>query len=251
MSDPVESVLSLLNIFRIDEWQEKLAWKPFASGVDIYCLYEIENGPKAALLRFHPGARVEEHEHAGYEHILVLSGHQVDENSRADAGTLIINPPGTAHSVYSESGCIVLAIYERPVRFRQETDRVLLAVNGTLMRGLELNPNLLDAGGVFVCETVTAPLYRLWSIGDRHPAMIRVGAGGVAVAVELWSVPAEGIAGLLIKEPTGLCIGKVLLSDQTEVAGVLGEPALCDGQKDISAFGGWRAYLQQRSMNVS
>jgi len=40
--------------------------------------------------------------------------------------------------------------------------KIELAVNGTLMRGLELNHNLLELGGVFVEETLTAPLYRLW-----------------------------------------------------------------------------------------
>ena len=35
----------------------------------------------------------------------------------------------------------------------------LLAVNGTLMRGLELNPNMQKAGGIFVREDRTdAPL---------------------------------------------------------------------------------------------
>ena len=53
---------------------------------------------------------------------------------------------------------------------------VLLAVNGTLMRGLELNPNLLEVGATFVRETTTEPCYRLWSINDRHPGMVRVRA---------------------------------------------------------------------------
>ena len=51
---------------------------------------------------------------------------------------------------------------------------ILLAVNGTLMRGLALNPNLVAAGATFVRETTTAATYRLWSIDDRHPAMMRV-----------------------------------------------------------------------------
>ena len=38
---------------------------------------------------------------------------------------------------------------------------ILLAVNGTLMRGLALNPNLLAVGARFVRETTTAPTYRL------------------------------------------------------------------------------------------
>jgi hypothetical protein len=120
---------------------------------------------------------------------------------------------------------------------------VLLAVNGTLMRGLELNPNLLEAGATFVKETKTEPAYRLWSIGDRHPAMQRVASGGVAVAVEVWSVPPQGLVAILFKEPPGLCIGKVKLTDGSEVLGVLGEEILCQGQKEITSYQGWRAYL--------
>jgi hypothetical protein len=120
---------------------------------------------------------------------------------------------------------------------------ILFAVNGTLMRGLALNPNLVAAGATFVRETTTTAAYRLWSIADRHPAMIRVARGGAAIAVEIWSVPAEGLAAILIDEPAGLCIGKVMLADGSEVLGVLGEPALCENQKEITATGGWRSYL--------
>ena len=120
---------------------------------------------------------------------------------------------------------------------------VHLAVNGTLMRGLELNPSMIDAGAVFVRETTTAPSYRLWSIDDRHPAMIRVASGGVPVAVEVWAVPPEGLAKILLQEPPGLCIGKVKLADGEEVLGVVGEPLLVEGQREISSYGGWRAYI--------
>ena len=120
---------------------------------------------------------------------------------------------------------------------------VRLAVNGTLMRGLALNGNLLAAGATFVRETTTSPSYRLWSIGDRHPAMLRVASGGTAIAVEVWEVPAAGLASILLKEPPGLCVGKVRLADGEETLGVLGEPILCDGQREITEYGGWRAYV--------
>lgn len=123
---------------------------------------------------------------------------------------------------------------------------MLLAVNGTLMRGLELNGNLIAAGASFVRETRTAPVYRVWSIGDRHPAMLRVATGGAAVAVEVWDVPPAGIADILVKEPAGLCIGKVTLEDGTETLGVLGEAALIEGQREITTYGGWRAYVAAR-----
>jgi len=127
------------------------------------------------------------------------------------------------------------------------SNSILLAVNGTLMRGLELNPNLLAAGATFVRETATEPAYRLWSIRDRHPAMVRVSAGGVSVAVEVWSVPAAGVSAILLQEPPGLSIGKVRLADGSEVLGVLGEPILCEGMREITEFGGWRAYVGSRS----
>ncbi len=111
-------VLKLKDLFQVSGWQQKLPWQPFQPGVDIYRLYENgPEGPNAALLRFQPGGRVPLHEHTGYEHIFVLSGSQVDENSEATTGSLIINPPGTSHSILSENGCIVLAIYEKPVKF--------------------------------------------------------------------------------------------------------------------------------------
>ncbi|NJK27782.1 MAG: glutamyl-tRNA amidotransferase [Coleofasciculaceae cyanobacterium SM2_3_26] len=122
---------------------------------------------------------------------------------------------------------------------------VHLAVNGTLMRGLELNGNLLEVGASFVREAHTEPAYKLWSIGDRHPAMMRVKTGGVAIALEVWAVPPEGLSQILIKEPPGLCIGKVRLVDGEEVLGVLGEPILCEGQREITQWGGWRAYAAE------
>ena len=120
---------------------------------------------------------------------------------------------------------------------------VLLAVNGTLMRGLALNSTMLAVGAAYVRDTTTEPRYRLWSVDDRHPAMIRVTSGGAAIAVEVWSVPAEAVAFILLNEPEGLTMGKAKLVDGSVVLAVLGEPASCEHQREITAFGGWRAYM--------
>lgn len=122
------------------------------------------------------------------------------------------------------------------------SDRIPLAVNGTLMRGLELNPNLVNLGAQFDREAQTAPCYRLWSIDDRHPAMQRVAEGGQAIALEIWRLPSVGLAQLLLGEPEGLAIGRILLADGSSVLGVLAEAILCEGQREITAFGGWRSY---------
>ena len=120
----------------------------------------------------------------------------------------------------------------------------LLAVNGTLMRGLELNPNLIEVGATFVREDETDACYRLWSIDDRHPAMLRTPGQGTRVALELWDVPLDGLAQVLLREPPGLAIGKVVLKDKSVVLGVLGEPFLCEGRREITVYGGWRAYVE-------
>jgi len=122
------------------------------------------------------------------------------------------------------------------------TETLKLAVNGTLMRGLALNPNLLTVGAQFQCEAKTEPAYRLWSIEDRYPAMIRVASGGDAIAVEVWEVPLTGLGMILMQEPPGLAIGKVKLATGEIVLGVIAEPLTVEGQRDITQFGGWRAY---------
>lgn len=122
-----------------------------------------------------------------------------------------------------------------------------LAVNGTLMRGFELNENLLQVKAVFVREAFTEPCYRLWSIGEQHPAMLRVREGGKAIAVEVWAVPLAALGTILLQEPPGLCIGKVRLADGEIVLGVLGEPILCEGEHEITTWGGWRTYIADQS----
>jgi carbamate kinase len=121
---------------------------------------------------------------------------------------------------------------------------VLLAVNGTLMRGLKLNSHMGAVGATFVRETMTEPAYRLWSFNDEHPVMVRVRDGsGVGIAVEVWSVPPAGLAGILLTEPAGLTIGKVRLEDGSTVLGVVGEATFVKGQREITQYRGWRAYI--------
>lgn len=124
---------------------------------------------------------------------------------------------------------------------------VLLAVNGTLMRGLELCKNMEDAGAKFVREDATAPCYRLWSVNDNNPAMLQVREGGVSVMLEVWEVPKAGLADILMKEPPGLSIGKVRLKDGSYVLGVIAEPWVVEGMKEISKFQGWRNYIAKKA----
>jgi hypothetical protein len=152
----------------------------------------------------------------------------------------------TGAELGSRVGCIV-ELQSGITDMEHKTDTIDLAVNGTLMRGLELNQNLLSVGATFVREDFTAPVYRIWSIGDVHPAMMRVGTGGVSIALEIWAVPLNGLSAILLQEPSGLCIGKIKLRSGLETLGVLGEAILCEGQREITRFGGWRAYLTAKA----
>ncbi len=120
------SVLVLADLLgRAATLKEEAGWEPLRSGVDIRRLYQNgADGPAAALLRYQPGAAVPHHRHRGYEHILVLDGSQSDERGHYPVGTLVINPPGTAHRVWSDAGCVVLIFWERGVPFPTTPDAV-------------------------------------------------------------------------------------------------------------------------------
>jgi hypothetical protein len=132
----------------------------------------------------------------------------------------------------------------------EPVEPVLLAVNGGLMRGMKDCSRMVAAGGEFVREAVTAPVFRLWSVEDDHPAMIRVNQGGAAVPVELWSLAPEGLVQILRTEPFGLTLGRYPLEDGTLVLGVLGEPAYVEGQREITEYGGWRAYVDAEGVDA-
>lgn len=108
------SVMILRDLFsgqKLDSEQ----WEPFREGIEIRWIYRIPDGCAAALLRYAPGASLGRHLHAGFEHIFVLRGSQIDDNGEHGPGTLLIHAPGTTHAITSPHGCIVLAIWEKPV----------------------------------------------------------------------------------------------------------------------------------------
>jgi gamma-glutamylcyclotransferase (GGCT)/AIG2-like uncharacterized protein YtfP len=119
---------------------------------------------------------------------------------------------------------------------------VELFVNGTLMRGLALHHNL--DGAEFLGEFRTAPVYRLYSIGDVHPGMFEVATGGVSVAGEMYRMSDEIWARVEAGEPPHLYCGPVKLADGRTVDGILFPREHAEGKhKDISEFGDWRVYM--------
>jgi gamma-glutamylcyclotransferase (GGCT)/AIG2-like uncharacterized protein YtfP len=127
---------------------------------------------------------------------------------------------------------------------------VHLFVNGTLMRDEELHANL--HGARFCGERTTAPRYRLFSVDDRHPAMVRDNARGAAVVGELYEVPLGVLATVLDREPAGLGLGVVELADGQLTLGVVWLAAeLPPSSRDISEYGDWRRYRASTRRSAS
>jgi allophanate hydrolase len=123
---------------------------------------------------------------------------------------------------------------------------VRLAVVGAHLRGLPLNHQLLDVGASFVCATHTAPNYRLFALPHsqpKKPGLQRVASGGSALEIELWDVPSEAFGAFIAKVLPPLGIGNLECADGQWVKGFICEAYALDTAEDISAFGGFRAYL--------
>lgn len=99
-----------------------LKWEPFHPGIEIVRLYNTPGAAASAFLRYAPGASLRRHVHRGWEHIVILSGSQADDNGVHHAGAMLVHPPGSSHAIRSEEGCIVLAIWEKPVTFAPEAE---------------------------------------------------------------------------------------------------------------------------------
>jgi allophanate hydrolase len=71
----------------------------------------------------------------------------------------------------------------------------------------------------------------------------RCAAGGSAIEVELWDLPLAEVGSFLALVPAPLCLGSLELADGRVVHGFLCEAHALATARDISHFGGWRAYL--------
>lgn len=126
-------------------------------------------------------------------------------------------------------------------------ERLTIAVVGAHMSGLPLNTELTDRGGRLERKARTASLYRLYALPGttpQRPGMIRVSNAGAAIEIEIWSLLPGHFADFVQKIPEPLGIGRVKLADGSSVQGFLCEAFATEGAKDITSFGGWRAYLK-------
>jgi allophanate hydrolase len=125
---------------------------------------------------------------------------------------------------------------------------VRLAVVGAHLRGMPLNHQLTSRGSAFVEATQTSRKYRLFALAGStppKPGLVRVlpEEAGASIAIELWDIPVGNFGSFTAEIPPPLGIGNLVLIDGRTVKGFICESYGLDGAQDITAFGGWRAYL--------
>ena len=128
---------------------------------------------------------------------------------------------------------------------------VKVAVVGAHLSGMPLNTQLTERGAHLVEATHTAPSYRLYALPGTvppKPGLIRVAEGdGAAIAVEVWEMPLAHYGSFVALIPAPLGIGSLQLADGSTVQGFVCDPLAVAGAEDITALGGWRAYIAGRA----
>ncbi|MFJ9631731.1 gamma-glutamylcyclotransferase [Streptomyces sp. NPDC091280] len=120
-------------------------------------------------------------------------------------------------------------------------------VNGQAMSGGSLHHALRDAR--LLGPVRTAPDYRFFSVRDEFPGLHPVAEGGAAIVGEVYEVGYEILRErLLPEEPEELELGVIALEDGSGSLSMrMRASALtAPGVVDITAHGGWHAYLATR-----
>ncbi|AOY86759.1 allophanate hydrolase [Marinobacter salinus] len=128
------------------------------------------------------------------------------------------------------------------------TPAVQVAVVGAHLTGMPLNPQLTDRHATLLEQTTTTPLYRLYALAGTQPAkpgLKRVAAGeGREIIVEVWEMTAAAFGTFVGLVPPPLGIGNVELADGRWVKGFICEGYALDNARDVTEFGGWRAFVE-------
>ncbi len=126
------------------------------------------------------------------------------------------------------------------------TQHFRVAVVGAHLTGMPLNFQLTTRQAVHVETTTTSADYALFALPGTippKPGLARQDEGQ-KIIVELWDIPKARFGEFVAEIPTPLGMGNVELADGRWVKGFICEPYGLNGAKNISEFGGWRAYIQ-------
>jgi allophanate hydrolase len=135
-----------------------------------------------------------------------------------------------------------------PLSPTPKNGEIAIAVVGAHLSGMPLNGELKALGARLLEATTTSADYRLYALPKTtppKPGLIRVREGqGVAIELEIWALSAEGFGRFVAAVPSPMSIGTIRLADGRAVQGFLVEAQGIAGARDISSFGGWRAFMR-------
>jgi allophanate hydrolase len=123
---------------------------------------------------------------------------------------------------------------------------VPLAVCGAHLSGQPLNWQLIKAGAFLLEACQTAPEYRLYALSGTvppKPGLAYSPGHGAPIEVEVWAVPEITFGPFVAAVPPPLGIGSCVLSDGRTVKSFICEPWALHHAEDITALGGWRAFV--------
>ncbi len=202
-------------------------------------------------------------EYTNFVNLLDYAAIAVPSTIRPDGlpfGVTLIGPCGSDWQLaelaqrYHQASGLAQGNTDRPLSppqpvpgLRPAAPRARIAVVGAHLSGMPLNHQLTARGGQCVQQTRTAPRYRLYALAGTtppKPGLQRVDdPAGAAIAVEVWDMPLAQFGEFVTLVPAPLCIGTLELADGSLVQGFLCEPLAVQGARDITAFGGWRAFV--------
>jgi len=138
-----------------------------------------------------------------------------------------------------------------PSQIKPEPDRnIALAVVGAHLSGQPLHGQLVERDARLLARTRTASHYRLFALANTTPAKPGLVAdpdfSGDGIEVEVWAMDTGSFGDFTASVPRPLAIGSVELMDGSVVKGFVCEPAALKGAQDITAYGGWRGYLDRK-----
>ncbi|WP_394234879.1 allophanate hydrolase [Pseudomonas anguilliseptica] len=131
---------------------------------------------------------------------------------------------------------------------------IRVAVVGAHLTGMPLNFQLTTRDAVLVEQTTSTASYRLYALPGTvppKPGLARVAEDGAEIIVELWDVPQARFGEFVAEIPPPLGIGNLELADGRWVKGFICEPYALNGARDITSFGGWRAFIAAQNANAA
>ncbi|GAC1612047.1 MAG: hypothetical protein NVS3B27_00010 [Novosphingobium sp.] len=193
--------------------------------------------------------------YTNFVNLLDMAAVAVPAGSRANHtgfGVTLIGPADSDTALLDVADAYLAAAQLAPapsLDLEGKMQTVKLAVVGAHLKDMPLHWQLTSRNATLVGAFETAPNYRLYAMADSvppKPALVHSEDGGT-IALEVYEMGVAEFGSFVVEVPAPLAIGTVTLADGSSVKGFVAEPRALAGAEDITALGGWRAYIAQRA----